>query len=331
LAHSVLWLDAPRLAELCFVSNALLKPRGPHRRLLMSERTARVAGENPSGSVLVTPFFRHFVVGGLKLELAPSGHMPGAAQLRVEGAGSPLVYTGDFDTRQGLCAERIHFWKARRLVLRVHYGLDGELFPDRQAERQRLLEWAEGKIAARSSPVLLYTHPATAMELLVLLGQAGLRPWIHRSLHELAGGYARAGVALPQYRKSRPARDIVPCIWPLRLRKSSSLVPLPRRSFALASGEAARPDAKRIFDVPEAFCISCRADRRGTMEIIEASGARKIYLSGRRAEPVARWLAGKGLDARLLAPPRQMWLFGERGIGHITDDPERLFRDNIGE
>ncbi|HUU01175.1 MAG TPA: hypothetical protein VM425_07050 [Myxococcota bacterium] len=40
LVDSILWLDAPRLADLCFVSHAQQKFAGPHRKILLSEKTA---------------------------------------------------------------------------------------------------------------------------------------------------------------------------------------------------------------------------------------------------------------------------------------------------
>jgi len=320
LTRSILWLDAPRLAELCFVSNALLHPVGPHRRLLLSERTAALLGPGTGARphMLVTPFYRNFVVGELQLQLAPSGHMPGASQLRIGRGRQQLVYTGDFNPRPSLCAERIHFWQAPRLVLKAHYGLAGDVFPAVEREQARALAWTEKVLAGGATAVWLYLHPPTALELHQLLGRAGYTPLLHRSLLPLADAYVRAGIRLASYRRSSHRARVI--IWPWRLRLSSALSRRGRLQMALASGEVLRPDSRRRLGVEHGFCLSTRADRNDLLAMVERVGARKVYLTGRGAEEVAHWLGKLGLRASVLAPPRQLQLFGVNGGGGNSTD-----------
>lgn len=329
LTRSILWLDAPRLAELCFISNALLHPVGPHRRVLLSEGTAALLPRGPEAGqpMLVTPFFRSFMVGPLRLELAPSGHMPGASQLCIDRGRRQLVYTGDFNFRPSPCAESIHVWQAPRLLLKAHYGLAGDVFPPQEREQARALAWTQRVLARGSVAVWLYLHPPTALELLQLLGDAGYTPLLHRSLLWLADAYVRAGIRLAPYRRaSRRARVL---IWPWRLRLSRALARRGRVEQALASGEVVRPGARRRLEVEQGFCLSTRADRNDLLAMVEKVGARRIFLTGRCADEAAHWLGDKGLRASVLAPPRQLQLFGDSGRGGHSTDGRLLTKSSI--
>src|SRR6187549_1239578 len=84
-----LWLDPSLASGVTFVSDAGRVPSGPSRpgqsrpapTWLCTERTAALAGLE---GALVSPFRRTFALGQLRLELIPSGRMPGASALGLE-------------------------------------------------------------------------------------------------------------------------------------------------------------------------------------------------------------------------------------------------------
>src|SRR5947209_6811821 len=81
-----IWCDARKAHGLVFLSHAHV-PIAPslraRARLIATERTLALyrAVSTPPGEVLVTPFARPFSLGRARLELLPSGHLPGGAQL----------------------------------------------------------------------------------------------------------------------------------------------------------------------------------------------------------------------------------------------------------
>ena len=130
---SILWLDAPRQTDLCFISHAHIDPVGPHRKILTSEATAALIRRRIGrGKTLTSPFLRRFSLGELDLELHPAGHMLGAAQVRVTRDGSQLVYTGDFQLGRSRTAGQANVLDCDVLVMRATYGLPRHVFPDRQ-------------------------------------------------------------------------------------------------------------------------------------------------------------------------------------------------------
>ena len=122
VAGTDIYCDARRCppSATAFVSHARA-PRllgGAEVRLVTTERTRALrasaakgrSGEGvaPRGqphATLVTPFGRPFALGRLRLELLPSGHVPGAAQLYVESDGRRVAVCGPLNPSPGRFAE----------------------------------------------------------------------------------------------------------------------------------------------------------------------------------------------------------------------------------
>ena len=86
LVDSILWLDALRRAELCFVSHAHLDPIDPHRKVLTTEATAQLIGRRLGDTqMLVTPYRRPFSLG--ELDSQAEALAAALANLGVEAEG----------------------------------------------------------------------------------------------------------------------------------------------------------------------------------------------------------------------------------------------------
>src|SRR3954447_26205118 len=71
--------------------------RAGRQELLATPRTLALlgrAGEGLRRHALPAPFGRPFALGEVRVELFPSGHLPGAASLLCEAGGRRLVYAG---------------------------------------------------------------------------------------------------------------------------------------------------------------------------------------------------------------------------------------------
>ncbi len=105
VAGTVLSCDSAAGGELVFLSHAptpgakgrraLPRVGSGRRRLLATEATLKLLGLDPSNThALVAVPGRPFSLGGLRLEVFPSGLMPGAVSLLCERAGQRIVYAG---------------------------------------------------------------------------------------------------------------------------------------------------------------------------------------------------------------------------------------------
>src|SRR5262245_5573711 len=79
------WCDALRTRGMCFLSHAACRTRATHRQVLATPRTRALCealgGAGRGAEWLVSPCGRPFSLGRVRIELFPSGHLPGAAAL----------------------------------------------------------------------------------------------------------------------------------------------------------------------------------------------------------------------------------------------------------
>lgn len=95
--------------DLLFLSCALVRPTGrgavrPGQELLLTEATLAGYGRRAEawrGRALLAVFGRPFVLGALRLELVPTGFVPGAAALLVDGGGRRILYAGTLGRAAG--------------------------------------------------------------------------------------------------------------------------------------------------------------------------------------------------------------------------------------
>jgi len=314
VADTILWLDAPRRADLCFLSHADQHPVGPHSKVILTRETAELAGTK-LGDVkpLVTPYYRRFSIGGLDLQLSPSGYLPGAAQIRVWRSGCELVYTSDFTTGPLQTSEPAAILETDVLVMKATHGLAHQVFPPREEVERDLCRWVLESLDAGHDAIVFATEPGTAQEALKLLGKSGLVPRAQRSVYRLYKKYKALGIDMPRvHRFDGPAAEPVAIVMPWRLRDSKSLARLEKPRRALVSGLATDPGAPASLGVDAAFALSSHADHDTLVRYAFESSARKIHLVGQTADSLAAELQGRGLDAATLKSPRQLELFDSR-------------------
>ena len=305
---SILWLDAPRRTDLCFISHAHVDPAGPHKKILASEATAALLRRKIGRSrTLTSPFFRRFSLGELDLELHPAGHMLGAAQVRITHKSGRLVYTGDFQLEPSRTAGRADILECDVLVMRATYGLPRHVFPDRQEVEAEMIAWARRTLDDGGQPVVFAAPLGKAPELAGIFSQHGLAVRVHESIHQVCRTYRALGVELANVRRFRtaPVKGEV-IIFPPHLRRSKAIARLKRVHSCVATGRA--PDAKG--QLPDAvFVLSGHADRPALLRYARESGAGRIRLTGPAAAPLAAELLALGHDASVLQPSEQMGLF----------------------
>jgi putative mRNA 3-end processing factor len=308
LLDSILWLDAPRQTDLCFLSHAHIDPVGPHRKILATGATAALVRRQISrAQVLTAPLFRRFSLGELDLELHPAGHMPGAAQIRIIRGGRVLVYTGDFQLGKSRTAQEAAVLDCEVLVMRATYGLPHHVFPDREEVEAEMVDWIGQTLQDGDQPVVFAHSPGKAQELARLFSANGLRVGVHKSIYRVCRTYRALGIELPYVRCLRrsPRKNEV-IIFPPHLRQSKVIAKLKRVRTCVATGRAL-DDAPGSTDA--AFILSGHADHPALLRYASESGARKVYLTGPTAAPLARELVSSGLDASAIQPLEQMKLF----------------------
>jgi putative mRNA 3-end processing factor len=315
-----IWCDARRRQQLCFVSHAHLPLtwRGDGRqRLLATERTLalrRALGGAVPAHVLPSPFCRPFALGRLRLELLPSGHVPGAAQLLVEQPERTVLYAGDVNPLPGRIAEPPQVRACEALALEAPLAPLLSALPPRAEVEAQLVFAVRAALDDGVLPVVLAPSLGGAAEVAALLHEAGVPFRTHRRLSPMlsvlrAGG---APVGEPATFRSTPTAGEA-LLWPLEARDAAPLRKLARARLLLAAGEALAPDAARRLGVHAAFPLSDHGDLPSLVAYAQSSGARDVYFTAGLTDEVERAFRVKKLRVHALLAPAQLPL-----LAHAT-------------
>ncbi len=334
-----IWCDARRCpAEATlFVSHAQA-PRlrgGAEVRLLTTERTralraARVAKTRDRADArprvqaraeLVTPFGRPFALGRLRLELLPSGHLPGAAQLYVELDGRRVAFCGPLNPAPGRFAEAPQVRAAEALCLEAPLAACGLKLPPRAEAEAQLVAAVERALADGVTPVVLAPALGAAQDVVALLAAAALPLRVHARIAGWVDAYARIGLPLATAQgremvrrfRGSPARGEV-VVWPLEDRHAAAIGRLRTARLFAATGLAIEPDAAQRLRVDAAFAVADHGDLPSLVAHARAAEARDVWLTSGFSDAAVRAFAAAGIAAHALwarSPMQQMTLFAE--------------------
>lgn len=342
LAGSALWCDARRARSLCFLSHAGRRPaagRGQARprQLLCTEGTERLLGllegvapegAHPSGDVLRCPYGRPFSLGALRLELFPSGYLPGAASLLVtlQAGQRPLVYAGDLNPRGVAGAEPMQVRGAEAVVCHAPLAALGRPLPERAEAEAALLDRLARSLDEGACAVVLAPELGPAQELALLLAAKGLPLLVHPRVLRPLPAFSPPAATPPAIEafspRHGPRRGAV-ILWPLErplgplCRAARAQGPL-RLHLCLCAGASLSEEAtaryRRALPEPELplypLPFPDGLDLPGLLRYVAASEARQVYLTAGAGEVVARALSSVGVTLAPLGPPRQLDLFG---------------------
>jgi putative mRNA 3-end processing factor len=330
IAGTDIYCDARRCpAEAtAFVSHAGA-PRlrgGSDVRLVTTERTRalRTVAVTPRGqaaATLVTPFGRPFALGRLRLELLPSGHAPGAAQLYVELDGRRVAFCGPLNPSPGRFAEAPQVRAADALCIDAPLAAYARKLPPRAEAEAALLVAVERAREDGATPVVLAPAFGAAADVVALLAGAALPLRVHPRIAGWLDGYARIGLTLPapapslvrRFRGSPAKGEVV--VWPLEERHAAAVGRLRGARLFAAAGVALDPDAAARLRVEAAFALADHGDLPSLVAHARAAGARDVWLQGGLSDGVARAFADAGVTAHALTarrPMQQMALFDEQ-------------------
>ena len=312
LADSVLWCDTERKREFVFISHSHIDHVGKNRRILATDKTVRILTRG-TGKIdaLTSPYRRAFQLGPLELEMHPSGHVLGGAQLLVKRDDRRIVYTSDVNPRKTATAEQAVPIECDALAIPATYGAPMYRFPPREKVIAQIRKFVDDCLEDKATPVLIANQIGTAQELMSVLGKAGYRLRVHRSIYDVAKLYKEMGITLSNSRRFQgsPAKDEV-VIFPPILRKHTSIRKLRKYKTAIVSGKAVDPAFVYSQKVDAAFPLSDAADFYDLVDFIEGTGAREVYLVDGHIEELSAQLRDRfGMRVYSLMKPRQLTLF----------------------
>jgi putative mRNA 3-end processing factor len=289
-------------------------PAGGRHELLATDATLTLLG--PTGArlrphALPAGFGRPFALGDVRVELFPSGHLPGSASLLVEVGGRRLVYAGSVRTEApAFGATAAELRPADAVCVDGTFGDPRFVLPPPAEALERLVAFARETRAAGRAPVLLAPPFGTAMDAAVALAGAGFLLRGHRAILAAAAAFTAAGATPPPIaRFDGKLASGEALLWPPEAHGAALLGKLASRRLAFVSGFSLDAEALAAVRAEVAIPLSNQSGYPQLLAYLQATGAREVAVYRGHAEPFAAHLRERGLDAYALGPPRQMQLF----------------------
>jgi Cft2 family RNA processing exonuclease len=280
------WLDAKRNVDFSFISHAHADHAIRHKEILSTKETARLC-EHRLGKT------KFNILGydqpqrlrrnsksdcGIKVELFPSGHVLGGAQILLEIEGVKIVYTGDFKLRRPLTAKRAEVKRCDILIMESTFGLPRYVFPPQKEIGEKITEFVDQALSSGEVPILLAYSLGKAQEIMKMLGNRGYKLSVHGAILNLARIYEELGVKFKNFRPCR-AGDLEErvLIVPPQVRGSAMIRNIPRKRTAVLTGWAVDSGIRNLYGVDDAFPLSDHADFSELTEYARLAEPKKIY------------------------------------------------------
>jgi putative mRNA 3-end processing factor len=259
------------------------------------------------------PYGEPFRLGDVTVSFHPSGHVLGAAQIRLEAGGEVWVVSGDYKRAPDPTCAPFEVVPADVFVTEATFALPLYRWRDPQVVVREILDWWDGNRAAGVASVLfayaMGKAPRILAELAALTDPART-VLVHGAVEGLVELYRAAGVAmLPTSRVSETARgrsfagELI--LAPPAAGGSTWMRRFGPHETAFASGWMRVRGTRRRKGFDRGFALSDHADWPALLRTIEETGARRVFVTHGYADELSRYLREGGYDAAALATPFQ--------------------------
>ncbi len=246
-------------------------------------------------------------INGVGISFHPAGHILGSAQVRLAHGGEVWVVSGDYKTDPDPTCAPFESVPCHTFITEATFGLPIYRWPSQAAVFAAVNDWWRANQAAGRASVLYAYALGKAQRVL-----AGVDPTIgpiyaHGAVHRLNNAYRAAGVSLPDWTYVADA-DAAQWSQALIIAPTSAQgTPWLRRfgdqSAAFASGWMRVRGQRRRRSVDRGFVLSDHADWPGLLGAIEATGARRVFVTHGYSAVLARHLRERGIEAYELNAP----------------------------
>ncbi len=261
-------------------------------------------------------------VGDVDLQLVPSGHILGSAQVCITHRGVRWVVTGDYKLEADPTCDPFETVEADVLVTESTFGLPIYRWGDARETAASINAWWRASREAGSTCVLFAYALGKAQRLASMLDPSIGPIYAHGAVMKMVRAYRDSGVRLPPIDQLAPAtrragggRAMV--IAPPSTAGSRWLKTFGETRVAMASGWMTIRGVRRRRGFDRGFVVSDHADFPGLVQAVEASRAKRVYVTHGSSAVFARFLCERGIEASVL----ETRFSGEEGSDEPTDAP----------
>ena len=254
------------------------------------------------------PYGEAVTLGEIRVSFHPAGHVFGSAQIRLESAvsGTVWVVAGDYKRAADPTCAPFEPVRCDTFVTESTFGLPIYRWDPTEAVTADIAAWWEGNAAEKKTSVLFCYTIGKAQRLLAELARVTDRQvFVHGMMLAAIDAYRDAGVAMlpvvsaTECPRGTPfAGELV--LAPLSARGTPWMRRLGDISDAFASGLMRVRGVRRQRAFDRGFVLSDHADWPALLHTIEETGASEILVTHGHAEPLARYLAARGLQSGVI-------------------------------
>jgi len=310
ISGSQLHLDARKKAPLSFVSHAHSDHVRRHHQIIATPETiSLVRLRNSKINAISLPYHQRHKIGDVIIELIPSGHILGAAQIVVETNQARLIYTGDFKPGKSETTELLEVRTADILIMECTFGAPEFIFPGRWKIIERLVKFIDRCFKSGLVPVVMGYATGKAQEALKILGDLDYQVSIHPTVAPIVKVYEQHGVAFKNYQvyNGEDLRNRVLLI-PPHLARGRVVNNIWQTRKLILTGWAMTPGAKYRYRADEALPLSDHADFEQLLDYVRRVQPRKVFIT-HGIESFRHHLRKAGFRAEWLEASPQMALF----------------------
>jgi putative mRNA 3-end processing factor len=245
-------------------------------------------------------------IGAVRVSFHPAGHVLGSAQIRIEGSGGVWVVSGDYKRATDPTCAPFEPLRCDTFITESTFGLPIYRWDPAAQVISEVLEWWDGnREAGRTSVLFCYTL-GKAQRLLAELAKITDRPVLaHGMMIGMIDVYREGGVTMlpiePATDRPRGASYAGALVLaPLSARGTPWMRRLGDISDGFASGLMRVRGVRRQRAYDRGFVISDHADWPALLDTIAETGASRVLATHGHAEPLARHLRERGIDAGVI-------------------------------
>ena len=252
------------------------------------------------------PYGEPFPMGAVTVSLHPSGHVLGAAQVRMEHAGRVVVVSGDYKREADPTCAPFEPVPCDVFVTESTFGLPVYRWPPMDQVIDELLTWWDDCVRKKVPAVLFCYALGKAQRILAELARRTDRTvHLHGAMLRLVESYREVGVVMVPTQpvsESANGRDFAGelIMAPPSAAGSPWMKRFAHASTGFASGWMQIRGNRRRRGYDRGFVISDHADWPGLMRSIEDSQASRIYVTHGDGGTLIRHLRELGHDAMAL-------------------------------
>ncbi len=304
------WLDANRVVPFSFVSHAHADHIRNHKKIIATPATISFfEHRRKKVESICLDYNTPYQFDGMTIELFPSGHILGAAQILVEKDGTRLVYTGDLNMCRSATAAPAEIREADILIIESTFGRPAYNFPKRYKVIEQLVKFIDQSFDHGVAPVILGYSLGKSQEVVKILGDLDYQISVHSSIYNIIKIYEKYGIGFKNYKlyEGEDLRERV-MVMPPHIKNWLEKRYQGEIRKAMVTGWAMDPAAKFRYRAHTAIPLSDHAGFDELIKYVKQVAPKIVYITHGFSD-FAKHLIREGFNAVPLTPTSQISLF----------------------